>query len=238
MKRFIVLLVVVAFLTLGIFSPRVSVEASTSVPAAPIPDVVTSNVIWLNQSVKTTIQDGTLGAVVWTGPNCFALDVPGGYDGVEDLVVFSRTIPPVASGVILKLEGSYLKVYFNHVPVVTLSWNNLSVDPKIKGIYSQYLFVGRVLRVDDTGAWESETSYCGCGADSTPVVKKSYFYKIYLTAAGEIPYDPPTGIPVVMATIIVPDYNVGDVKNLVGDYVYLSLTRGNYMYFWLPPGVG
>ncbi|MCX6737453.1 MAG: hypothetical protein NTX26_01800, partial [Candidatus Parcubacteria bacterium] len=162
MKRFVILLIVVALLTLGIFAP--SVKADSVLPTGTTlatPDVVTTSVIWLSQSVKPIVQNGTLGVVVWTGPNCFALDVPGGYDGVEDLVVFSRTVPFIASGVVVKLEGSSLRVYFTHTAVIVLQWNDLSVDPSVDAIYHQDLFVGRVLRVEDTGSWESETSYCG-----------------------------------------------------------------------------
>lgn len=227
MNKAIILILVVMLLTLGVFSPKVSAVTPTGKPT--VPDVVTSNVIWLNQSVKTTVQGGTFGIVVWTGPNCFALDIPGGYDGTEDIVVFSRTVPFIASGVTLKLEGSSLRVYFTHTVATVLQWNDLSVDSQIKGIYSQDLFVGRVLRVYDTGAWESETS-------GNLLVKKSFYYKIYLTTTGEVPFDPPTGRSVVMATIIVPDYDAKNVQNLVGDYVYLSLMRGNYMYFWPPLG--
>lgn len=217
-KKFLVVLMTIIMLIsiMGISVKNMKADSMVN------PDLITSSVIWLSPSVKDVVTNGTFGIVTSNGPFWFAVDVPGGREGRGDLVIFSKIVPPVASGVALILSGKNLNVYFNPSNVVNLSWLELSISSvNLENKFdAQDLVVGQVLEIQNTGAYEKETNYC-C---SPPITKVSYYYKIYLSS-NSCDQD-------IMIGIMIPDYEIDQVLGLKGDYVWVSL-KTLKVYFWV-----
>ena len=197
------------------------------------PDIVTDKIIFLSSDPQliSTLKNGTLGIVSFNYQNYLGFDISGGNLGTDLIVNLDKPISiSITNPVALIFRNGKLEIYLaKDVKIISLSWNYLSTH-EIKQTWFLYYIPAQIIKLIDTGAWEREVDYC-C---NPPVVKTSYYYKMYLTTDTNPYYLRKDVIPDIEVGIFIPDYLVETLKQLAEnhEFIWIGLNSDNQIYIW------
>lgn len=228
-KKFLVALLTLAILFVSIAAIPV-IKADTELQ----PDIITDKIIFVSSDSQliSTLQKGTLGIVTFNSGSYLGFDVPGGNIGTDIIVTINNPISvSLTNPVGLVLKNGKLEIYLSEsVRIISLPWNDLSISEIKQSWFPQYINA-EVVKLVETGAWESEKNYC-C---NPPITRISYFYKIYLTSEID-PYNPPVKSNIEIG-IMIPDYLVDTIKALAAnqDCIWIGVNGDYQIYLWLSP---
>jgi len=201
---------------------------------SPVPDIITNEVEIIfvspniNSDVIAELKKGTLGIVSWSSycrdRTYIGFDVPGASVGTDVVICVDGKISvAITTPVALKLQNGSMSVYFGKkLNIVSLPWNDLSISEVQSSWFPKYINA-RIVKIKDTGASKSEINYCCHPA----LIKKSYFYKIYLATNADIFKSPSEEMIDMVVGVMIPDYLVSQIKNLAdnGGYYDSRLPR-------------